>query len=75
MFYQLSLWQELSKDGDGFYREASAWLMDKYGIWWQLITTELTNVMRDTESLQNTIEEINKTELINVDQLKSMKRK
>lgn len=64
-------WNELSKEGDGFYREASAWLIDKYGIWWQMITFELTDMMRDTENLQHSIEELEKTELINIKQIKA----
>lgn len=62
-------WQGLSNEGNGFYREASAWLVDQYGIWWQIITSELTNVMRDPEVLPHIIEEIEKTERINVKQI------
>ncbi|WP_169818226.1 VOC family protein [Shimazuella kribbensis] len=62
-------WQGLLKEGNGFYREASAWLVDQYGIWWQIITSELTNVMRDPEHLPHMIEEIEKTERINVKQI------
>lgn len=36
-----------------------------------MITFELTDMMRDTENLQHSIEELEKTELINIKQIKA----
>ena len=67
-------WNKLIEGGDGYYRGESAWLVDKHGIWWQVITRELTEMMRETEHLENSIKELEKNERINVKEIKERRK-
>ncbi|MDQ0273755.1 VOC family protein [Cytobacillus purgationiresistens] len=67
-------WNKLNEGGDGYYRGESAWLVDKYGIWWQVITKELTDMMRETEHLEHSIKELEENDLINVKEIKERRQ-
>lgn len=67
-------WNKLIEGGDGYYRGESAWLVDKHGIWWQVITKELTDMMRETEHLDHSIKELEENELINVKEIKERRK-
>ncbi|UJL47109.1 VOC family protein [Virgibacillus sp. NKC19-16] len=68
-------WEKFSEaaDGDGLHRGDSAFLVDNKGIWWQLITQDLSEMMRDTEHLEHSINELNGNEEICTDEI--MKRR
>lgn len=67
-------WNKLTEGGEGYYRGESAWLVDKHGIWWQVITKELTDMMRETEHLENSIKELEENERINVKEIKERRK-
>ncbi len=61
-----AFWNALSKEGKGLYREASAWLVDKYRLWWQIISLELTTVVEKGSGIGQAIEEMGSNLLIDV---------
>ncbi|WP_413375623.1 VOC family protein [Alkalihalobacillus sp. 1P02AB] len=66
-----NFWKALSKEGKGLYREASAWLEDKYGVWWQIISLDLATMMENENGLEKAIEEMGSNLLINVEKMQN----
>lgn len=66
-----TLWTTLREGGDGFNRQDSAWLVDRYGVWWQLLHAELAEIMTaDPRTQDYAFDRMRQSELIDVEALK-----